>query len=167
MFTITVKYDEKRSTTSQYENVTAGVLIEASHLELSDPETVLKKTATLFELAKSAVRRELGEQSGEAPPAERRDDRPPSAPTNGHANGNASGNGHHNGNGSRRYGRPDPNTDPTPKQRVLLKKLADERNLGVESVRQICERITGQTIESLDRKGMARLLDGLISGAAA
>lgn len=28
MFTITVRYDEKQSTTSQYENVTAGVLVE-------------------------------------------------------------------------------------------------------------------------------------------
>jgi hypothetical protein len=155
MFTISVKYDEKRSTTSQYENVTAGVLIEASNLELTDPEAVLKKSAQLFELARRAVQRELAQRMSDAPP-ERLIEQPVS--DSGHAS--TSGNG-------RRYGRGSPDTDPTPKQKALLHKLARERNLGPESIREICERIAGCPVEHLDRKGMGRLIDGLLAGAAA
>ena len=43
MFTISVRLDEKRSTTSQYENRTCGVLLAASNLELHSRADILRE----------------------------------------------------------------------------------------------------------------------------
>lgn len=159
MLTITVRLDEKISTSSQYENRTAGVMLEASNLELSTPDQVLAKSAELFSLARKAVDEQLKPQAPKEPGAEGHLGN--GSKWNGHPPSNG-GNGHSNGNGNgRSYGRPA--VEPTPKQRTLLRKLAKDRNLGPESIRAICQRIVGKDPRSLDRKDMSRLIEGLLS----
>lgn len=161
MLTITVKLDEKRSTTSQYENRTAGVVLEASNLEIASPEDVLKKSAEMFALAQRAVDEQF---NGGAKAPE-----PKPAPSNGNgSNGNGhapQGNGHSgNGNGSgKSYGRPAPGSEPTPKQRQFLRKIAKDRDLGPQTIADICRRITGQDPRNLDKASMSKLIEGLLA----
>src|SRR5690349_14656968 len=141
MLTITVKLDEKRSTTSQFENRTAGVVLEVSNLEIALPEEVLKKSAELFALAQKAVDEQFN--GGTKVPAPT----PKPAPSDG--NGSCgSGNGHaplgsgHSGSGNgngKSYGRPQ--DAPSPKQKAFLAKLAKQNRLGPESIREMAVRL--------------------------
>lgn len=156
MFRILVSIREKRSTATQFENASVGCDIEANNLELVSPEAIVEKARQLFLLARSAVQQQLLDVI-----PERR--LPPAAdePRNGHhadgrLNSNGHENGHQNGNG-RSYGRPDP--APTPKQKMLLSKLAKERNLSAEQVGEIARRELGRVVPQLDKNGMSRLIE--------
>jgi hypothetical protein len=160
MLTITVKLDEKRSTTSQYENRTAGVVLEASNLEIASPEDVLKKSAEMFALAQRAVDEQFngGAKAATTPPV-------PSNGNGSNGNGHSQGNGHSgNGNGNgRSYGRPAQGSEPTPKQRQYLRKIAKDRDLGPQTIADICRKITGQDPRTLDKAGMSKLIEGLLA----
>src|SRR5262249_26996138 len=155
VFRILVSIREKRSTASQFENCSIGCDIEANNLELPSAEAIVEKTRQLFVLARSAVQQQLLDVV-----PERR--RPPAAdarrPEKG--NGHSNGNGHANGNG-RSYGRPDP--VPTPKQKMLLSRLAKERGLSPEQVGEIAKRELGRAVPQLDKNGMSRLIEHLMS----
>jgi hypothetical protein len=159
MFTITVKLDEKVSTSSQYENRCAGMFLEQSNIEVTSAEELVTKAKGLFELARRVVDEQLG-RSAKVP-------EPKPAPPNGNgSNGNGhapQGNGHSgNGNG-KSYGRPAAGSEPTPKQRQFLRKIAKDRDLGPETVAQICKRITGVDPRQLDKVGMSKLIEGLLA----
>jgi len=163
MLTITVRLDEKISTASQYENRTAGVLIEESNLVLHAPVDILKRTSELFALARASISEQLA----------------PSAKGKPEGNGH-NGNGHPpvtgqaplpqdppsgNRNGRRSHGRP--KDEPTPKQRSFLRKIAKDRNLGPESIRDICRHILGKDPRNLDKQDMSRLNEGLLGVSSA
>jgi hypothetical protein len=156
MLTITVKLDEKRSTTSQYENRTAGVVLEASNLEIAAPEEVLKKSAEMFALAQSVIdsQFEIGAKAPEPKPAP------------GNENG-STGNGHSNGNenGHRTYGRPQ--DGPSPKQRAFLAKLAKERKLGPESIRDMAVRVLGKDPRAFTKQDMSKFIESLLAAGQA
>ena len=167
-FTISVSLNEKRSTASQFENRTAGVVIEAAGLELHSAEQVLAKADELWALAQESVAKQFG-GTGPAPAAKAPEPHP--APlsgngSNGHAPA-AAGSGHGNGTGTgrRSYGRPA--VSPSDKQKGFLAKLVRERHLKPETIREICERVAGCRLEQLDRKGFSRLLESLMSEAVA
>ena len=147
--TIRVHLAEKRSTFSQFENLTIGAHIEAEGLELHTPEEVQRKTRELFQLARGAIQAQLLEP----PPSST--SRPREEAPRPHANG---------GNGRRSHGRPSP--EPTPKQKQFLKQLAGEKNLSAESVGEICERLVGVPLRSCNRDDLSRLIDALLEGAA-
>jgi hypothetical protein len=166
MFRILVSIREKRSTNSQFENVALGCDIEANNLELTSAEAIVEKTKQLFVLARSAVQQQLLSAIPERTAPE---------PSNGtshdtNGNGHANGDGHSNGNGenkngnSRSYGRPTP--EPTPKQRVLLQKLAKERHLSAEQVGEISRRELGRPVPQLDKHGMSKLIELLMAQVA-
>ena len=156
MLTITVKLDEKRSTTSQYENRTAGVVIEATNLELHTADEILAKADALWKLAQESVARQFA-GNGPAPAAE-----PQPAPGNGNG---SNGNGHSgNGNG-RRYGRPQ--DAPSPKQRAFLAKLARERKLGPESIRDMAVRMVGKDPRVFTKQDMSKFLEALLAAGQA
>ena len=161
MYRIVVSLREKRSTATQYENASVGVDIEASGLELNSPQAILDKSRELFAIARSSVQQQLLDVVPEH-------GQPRSENGNGHANGNGyqngNGNGEHkNGNG-RSYGRPTP--EPTPKQKVLLQKLAKERNLSPEKVGEISKRELGRPVPQLDKHGMSKLIEILMAQVA-
>jgi len=171
MLTITVRLDEKRSTTSQYENRTAGVVLEASNLEISTPEDVLKKSAEMFALAQKAVDEQFngGTKAPESKPA-------PSNGNGGNGNGHApqgnghSGNGSGNGNGSgsgsgKSYGRPQ--DAPSPKQKAFLAKLAKQNRLGPESIREMAVRLTGKEPKDFSKQDMSKFIESLLAAEAA
>lgn len=169
MFRILVSIREKRSTATQFENASVGCDIEANNLELNSAEAIVEKTKQLFVLARSAVQQQLLDVVPEH-------GRPENANGNGHSDGDghsggggpANGNGHTNGeskNGNgRSYGRPTP--EPTPKQRVLLQKLAKERNLSAEQVGEIARRELGRPVPQLDKGGMSKLIEILMASVA-
>ncbi len=161
MFRIVVSLREKRSTQSQFENVSVGCDIEADHLELCSPEEILGRARQLFELARSTVYAELARAVPERSDA--RDAAHPGRNGHGHANGHGP-NGHGpNGNG-RGYGRPSP--EPSAKQKVLLQRLAQERGLSAEDVGDIARREFGRDVPQLDKGAMSRLLDLLMTEEA-
>jgi hypothetical protein len=161
MFRIVVSLREKRSTNSQYENATVGVDLEASGLELSTPEEIVGRTRQLFQIARSAVQGELLHAIPERTSSNGHTDGPNG---NDHANGNGHHAAGHNGNGhGRSFGRPSP--EPSAKQRVLLKRLADERRLTAEQVGEIARRDFGKNVPQLDRNEMSRLLEMLMDQA--
>jgi hypothetical protein len=168
MLTITVRLDEKRSTASQYENRTAGVVIEASGLELHSGAEILAKADALWALAQESVARQFGGNGTAASTPE-----PQPAPSNGNgSNGNghpaaAAGNGHGNGtgNGRRSYGRPQ--DAPSPKQRAFLAKLARERNLGPESIRDMAVRVTGKEPKVFTKQDMSKFIESLLAAEQA
>lgn len=154
MIRIVASIREKRSTNSQFENVSVGVDIEANNLELSTPEEIVGRTRQLFQMARSAVQQQLLEVVPERPT--------PRELPNGHSP--AGGNGQSaNGNG-RSYGRPNP--EPTAKQKTLLQKLAHERGLSAEQVGEISRREFGRGVPQLDKNAMSRLLEMLMEQAA-
>ena len=160
MLTITVKLDEKRSTTSQYENRTAGVVLEASNLEIASPEDVLKKSAEMFALAQKAVDEQFN--GGARVPESKPEPQP--APSNGNG---SNGNGHSgNGNGTgKSYGRPQ--DAPSPKQKAFLAKLAKQNRLGPESIREMAVRLTGKEPKDFSKQDMSRFIESLLAAAAA
>lgn len=149
MFRIVVSVREKRSTHSQFENASIGCDLEASGLELSSPDDVVRKAREMFQMARSAVQGELLHAVPERPAA--------------NANGHRHENGHRNGNG-RSYGRPQP--EPSPKQRVLLQRLATERGLTAEQVGEVARRELGKPVPQLDRHEMSLLLEHLMEREA-
>jgi hypothetical protein len=161
MFRIVVSLREKRSTQSQFENVSVGCDIEADNLELSSPEEIVGKTRQLFQMARSAVNAELLRavpERSEAFPMQTSSD------TNGRAaHGAGHANGHANGNG-RSYGRPNP--EPSAKQKTLLQRLAQERNLSAEQVGEIAKRELGRAVPQLDKHGMSKLIELLMAQVA-
>jgi hypothetical protein len=152
MFRILVSVREKRSTATQFENASIGCDIEATNLELNSPEAIVEKAKQLFVLARSAVQQQLLDV----------------VPEHGqHANGNgqSNGNGHSSGHGNgRSYGRPTP--EPSPKQKMLLQKLAKERHLSAEQVGEIAKRELGRSVPQLDKNGMSRLIEILMAQVA-
>jgi len=159
MFRILVSVREKRSTATQFENASIGCDIEATNLELNSPEAIVEKAKQLFVLARSAVQQQLLDVV-----PEHGQTRPEPSNGNGHANGNGHRNGDHkNGNG-RSYGRPTP--EPTPKQKMLLQKLAKERNLSAEQVGEIARRELGRPVPQLDKHGMSKLIELLMAQVA-
>ena len=156
MFRIVVSLREKRSTATQFENVSIGCDIEANNLELTSPEAIVEKTKQLFALARSAVQQQLLDVVHEhGQPAREH------VTGNGHnGNGHANGNGHQNGNG-RSYGRPTP--EPTPKQKMLVQRLAKERGLSAEQVGEIARRELGRPVPQLDKHGMSKLIEILMA----
>ncbi len=155
MFTITVKLDEKVSTSSQYENKTCGVFLEQSNIEVASPEELLQKARDLFHLARKAVDEQLG-GAAKAPA-------PQPVPSNG-----ADGNGHpaqDNGNGRRSYGRPQ--DAPSPKQRAFLAKLARQRKLGPESIRDMAVRMVGKDPRVFTKQDMSKFLEALLAAEQA
>lgn len=151
MFRIVVSVREKRSTHSQFENASIGCDLEASGLELSSADEIVRRAREMFQMARSAVQAELLH----AVPERR------SASGNGHHPEN--GNGHRNGNG-RSYGRPQP--EPSPKQRVLLQRIATERGLTAEQVGEVARRELGKSVPQLDRHEMSLLLEHLMEREA-
>jgi hypothetical protein len=161
MFRILVSLREKRSTCSQFENVSVGCDIEADNLELSAPEDILGRARQLFELARSTVDAELARAVPERPDA--RDAAHPHPDGHGHANGHGPNGTGHDGNG-RGYGRPSP--EPSAKQKILLQRLAEERGLSAEDVGDIARREFGRDVPQLDKGAMSRLLDLLMAEEA-
>jgi hypothetical protein len=163
VFRILVSIREKRSTATQFENASVGCDIEANNLELNSAEAIVEKTKQLFVLARSAVQQQLLDVVPEHGRTEHQN-----GGSNGHANGNGHAAEHRNGNGQsgngRPYGRPDP--APTPKQKVLLQKLAKERNLSAEQVGDIAKRELGRAVPQLDKNGMSRLIEILMAQVA-
>ena len=153
MFRILVSIREKRSTATQFENASVGCDIEANNLELTSPEAIVEKTRQLFVLARSAVQQQLLDVVPARPLPPATDE-----PVRTHTSGNG-----HDGNG-RSYGRPDP--APTPKQKMLLSKLAKERNLSAEQVGEISRRELGRPVPQLDKHGMSRLIEILMAQVA-
>jgi hypothetical protein len=151
VFRICVNYSEKRSTIDQFQNATIGATVEAANLELSTPDAIVEKTKQLFVLARSAVQQQLLDVVPER-------GRPENGNGHAHGNGHRDGNGH-NGNG-RSFGRPSP--EPSPKQRVLLKQLADSHGLSAEAVGEIARRELGKSVPQLNRLEMSRLLQKLM-----
>jgi hypothetical protein len=156
MLTIRVSVNEKRATNSQFENVAVGADLEATNLECLSPEDVQRRTHELFQLARGAVQRQLLEM----------------VPERSGGNGHAAPNGHEpsgqnghaaNGNG-RSFGRPQP--EVTTKQKLLLSRIARERNLSAEQVGEIARRECGRNVPQLDRQGMSHLLEALMAEEA-
>lgn len=153
MFRIVVSLREKRSTQSQFENATVGVDLECSGLELASPEEVVQKSRQMFQMARSAVQAELLHAVPERSAA------------NGNGHHHENGNGHRSGNGNgRSFGRPQP--EPSPKQRVLLQRLAKERGLSAEQVGDVARREFGKNVPQLNRHEMSRLLEMLMEQEA-
>ena len=148
MYRIVVSLREKRSTATQYENASVGVDIEASGLELNSPEAILEKSRQLFAIARSSVQQQLLDVVPEHTEHQN---------GNGH---NADSNGNRNGNG-RSYGRATP--EPTPKQKMLVQRLAKERNLSAEQVGEISKRELGRAVTQLDKHGMSKLIELLMA----
>jgi hypothetical protein len=166
MFRNVVSLREKRSTSSQFENVSVGCDIEADNLELSSPEEIVGKTRQLFQMARSAVNAELlravPERSDAFPMQTSSDTNGRAAHGAGHANGHGPNGNGHNGNG-RSYGRPNP--EPSAKQKMLLQRLAQERGLSAEEVGDIARREFGRGVPQLDKGAMSRLLEMLMEQA--
>ena len=161
MFTICARIDSKKSDGNFGSNA-VGIIVTAENLELKSPEEIATKADELFRLAREAVERQAGGgASGRAPT-------PQPAPSNGNgSNGHtaaASGNGHGNGtgNGGRTYGRPPQGSEPTVKQRSLLRSIAKRRNLGAETIREICQRVVGKDPKDFTKVDMIKLLDHLL-----
>ena len=121
--------------------------------------------AELFRVAKEALDRQLG-GNGSAPAAKTPEPTPvPSIGNGSNGNGHSAataGNGHGNGqgNGRKSYGRPlDP---PTPKQRSLLRSVAKRRNLGPETIRDLCVRVVGKDPKDFTKVDMMKLLNHLL-----
>ena len=162
MFRILVSVREKRSTATQFENASIGCDIEANNLELNSAEAIVEKTKQLFVLARSAVQQQLLDVV-----PEHGQPRPEHTNGNGHSNGHSKSDGPVNGNGEqkngngRSYGRPTP--EPTPKQKMLLQKLAKERNLSAEQVGEIARKELGRSVPQLDRNGLSKLIEILMA----
>lgn len=166
MIRIVVSLREKRSTQSQFENISIGCDLEANNLELNTPEEIVGKTRQLFQMARAAVQGELLK----AIPEHAEPQRP--VATNGHTNGNGASNGndhangHTNGNGhaapnSRRFGRPNP--EATAKQKVLVQKLAQERGLSAEAVGEMSRREFGCGVPLLNKNDVSKLIEMLMA----
>lgn len=164
--TITVRLDEKRSTASQFENRTAGVVIEAAGLELQSPEDILSKADQLWALAQESVARQFGGHGAAQGPAHAS-----ASPErngfsgNGHRDNGHAGNGHAtNGNG-KHHGRPQ--DVATPKQKAFLAKLARERQLGPESIREMALRMTGKDPRVFTKQDMSKFIEALLAPGTA
>ena len=163
MFSICARIDSKKSD-GNYGSNAVGIIVTAENLELKSPEEIAAKADELFRLAREAVERQAGGDFASKPPT------PQPAPSNGNgSNGNghapvASGNGHGNGqgNGRRSYGRPPQGSEPTPKQRSLLRAIAKRRNLGAETIRDLCQRVVGKDPKDFTKVDMIKLLDHLL-----
>lgn len=154
MLTIRVSVNEKRCTTSQFENVACGADLEATNVEGLTAEDVQRRTHELFQLARGAVQRQLLEMVPESPAQ-------PSGRTNGAApNGHSNGNGHQNGNG-RSYGRPTP--EPTARQKIMLQSVAREKGLSAEQVGEIARRELGRRVPQLNKQEISKLIEILMS----
>jgi hypothetical protein len=159
MFTICARIDSKKSDGNFGSNA-VGIIVTAEHLELKSPAEVAAKADELFRMAREAVDRQVGGDSDANPPTSQ-----PAPSTNG--NGKVQGNGHSNGNGTKSYGRPKEGSEPTPKQRSFLHKIAKDRNLGPQTIADICRRIVGKDPRNLDKHDMSKLIEGLLAETTA
>ncbi|MCK6479113.1 MAG: hypothetical protein L6R43_02865 [Planctomycetes bacterium] len=158
MFSICARIDSKKSDGNFGSNA-VGIIVTEENLELKSPEEIAAKADELFRVAREAVERQAcGDSAAKAP-------EPPLVPSNGNG---SNGNGTHpsgNGNG-RRYGRPQ--DSPSPKQRAFLAKLARERKLGPESIKQTIERLLpGRDPKHLTRQDMSMLIEALLAAGQA
>lgn len=161
MFSICARIDSKKSDGNFGSNA-IGLIITAENLEFKTSEEIAAKADELFQLAREAVERQSGGRAVAKTPE------PSPAPSNGNgSNGNGqaavtAGNGHGiaPGNGRKTYGRPqDP---PTPKQRNLLRGIAKRRNLGPETIRDLCKRVVGKDPKDFTKVDMMKLLVHLL-----
>jgi len=162
MFSICARIDSKKSDGNFGSNA-VGIIVTAEHLELKSPAEVAAKADELFRMAREAVERQVGGDSAAKAP------KPQPGPSNGNgSNGNGhapQGNGHSGSGNGRSYGRSQ--DAPSPKQRAFLAKLAKERHLGPESIREMAVRLTGKEPKAFSKQDMSRFIESLLAAEAA